>query len=59
MSRGSSCLAEKRVLEIIADGEAITPFMSFGDTVRVEMLDGAGESIFGPIEHMIVQYDGP
>jgi hypothetical protein len=33
--------------------------MSFGDTVRVEMLDGAGESIFGPIEHMIVQYDGP
>lgn len=59
MSRGSSCLAEKRVLEIIADGEATTPFMSFGDTVRVEMLDKSGESVFGAIEHMIVQYDGP
>jgi fumarylacetoacetate (FAA) hydrolase len=59
MSRGSSCLAEKRVLEVIADGEAKTPFMSFGDTVRVEMLDAAGASVFGAIEHMIVQYDGP
>ncbi|MGI9265813.1 MAG: fumarylacetoacetate hydrolase family protein, partial [Gammaproteobacteria bacterium] len=59
MSRGSSCLAEKRVLEIIADGEAKTPFMSFGDTVRVEMLNESGASVFGAIEHMIVQYDGP
>ena len=59
MSRGSSCLAEKRVLEIIADGEAKTPFMSFGDTVRVEMLGKSGESIFGAIEHMIVKYEGP
>jgi fumarylacetoacetate (FAA) hydrolase len=59
ISRGSSCLAEKRMLEIIADGEAKTPFMQFGDTVRVEMLDASGQSIFGAIEHMITRYDGP
>ena len=59
ISRGSSCLAEKRMLEIIADGEAKTPFMRFGDTVRVEMLDASGDSIFGAIEHMITRYDGP
>jgi len=56
-SRGSSCLAERRMLEIIADGEARTPFMRFGDTVRVEMLDAGGASIFGAIEHMISRYD--
>lgn len=59
ISRGSSCLAEKRMLEIIVDGEAKTPFMQFGDTVRVEMLDASGHSIFGAIEHMITRYDGP
>ncbi|UCC14550.1 MAG: fumarylacetoacetate hydrolase family protein [Gammaproteobacteria bacterium] len=56
-SRGSSCLAERRMLEIIADGEAKTPFMRFGDTVRVEMLDAEGATIFGAIEHMISRYD--
>ena len=56
-SRGSSCLAERRVLEIIADGEARTPFMRFGDTVRIEMLDPNGATIFGAIEHMIARYD--
>ncbi len=58
-SRGSSCLAEKRVLEIIADGEARTPFMKFGDTLRIEMLDKDGENIFGTIEQKIQKYDGP
>ena len=57
-SRGSSCLAERRVLEIIAGGEATTPFMRFGDTVRIEMLDRDGMSIFGAVEHMIARYDG-
>ena len=47
------------MLEIIADGEARTPFMSFGDTVRIEMLDRDGRSIFGAVEHMIARYDGP
>ena len=58
-SVGASCLAEKRVLEIIANGEASTPFMSFGDTIRIEMLDREGRNIFGSIEQTIARYDGP
>ncbi|MDZ7790668.1 MAG: fumarylacetoacetate hydrolase family protein [Xanthomonadales bacterium] len=56
-SRGASCLAEKRMLEIIADGEAKTPFMQFGDVVRIEMKDRDGDSIFGAIEQKVVQYE--
>lgn len=55
-SRGSSCLAEKRMLEIIAGGEAKTPFMRFGDRVRIEMFDEAGASIFGAIENEVRRY---
>lgn len=55
-SRGSSCLAEKRVLEVIRDGKPTTPFMHFGDTVRIEMLDQDGKSIFGAIEQKVEEY---
>ena len=55
-SAGSSCLAEKRMLEIIADGKASTPFMHFGDTVRIEMFDENGVSIFGSIDQKVVEY---
>ncbi|MGL4746854.1 MAG: fumarylacetoacetate hydrolase family protein [Shewanella sp.] len=55
-SAGSSCLAEKRMLEVIADGKASTPFMRFGDTVRIEMLDDNGVSIFGSIDQKVVEY---
>lgn len=55
-SAGSSCLAEKRMLEIIADGKPSTPFMSFGDKVRIEMFDDAGQSIFGAINQTVVEY---
>ncbi|MGY6554141.1 MAG: fumarylacetoacetate hydrolase family protein [Wenzhouxiangella sp.] len=55
-SRGASCLAEKRMLEIIADGKPTTPFMQYGDTVRIEMFDDQGASIFGPIEQTLVEY---
>lgn len=55
-SAGSSCLAEKRMLEVIADGKASTPFMRFGDTVRIEMLDDNGASIFGAIDQKVVEY---
>ena len=51
-SRGASCMAEKRVLEVIRDGKASTPFLSFGDRVRIEMLDDSGKSIFGALEHV-------
>jgi len=52
-SRGASCLAEKRTLETLANGKPSTPFLKFGDTVRIEMLDAAGASIFGAIEQAI------
>lgn len=53
---GASCLAEKRMLEIIADGKPSTPFMSFGDSIRIEMLNQDDENIFGSIEQVIEQY---
>lgn len=53
-SRGSSCIAEKRMLETIEHGEPATPFMKYGDRVRIEMLDEAGESIFGAIDQTVV-----
>ncbi|MEL4271336.1 fumarylacetoacetate hydrolase family protein [Shewanella xiamenensis] len=55
-SAGSSCLAEKRMLEVISDAKASTPFMRFGDTVRIEMLDDNGASIFGAIDQKVVEY---
>jgi fumarylacetoacetate (FAA) hydrolase len=55
-SAGSSCLAEKRMLEIIADGKASTPFMRFGDKVRIEMFDDNNVSIFGAIDQSVVKY---
>ena len=57
-SVGASCLAERRMLEIIATGKPLTPFMSFGDTVRIEMLDAGGASMFGAIEQEICPYGG-
>ena len=57
--RGYSCIAEKRCLEMIADGVASTPFMLFGDTIRIEMLDAANKSIFGAIEQKVVQAAAP
>ncbi len=55
-SRGASCLAEKRMLEIIANGKPETPFMQFGDRVRIEMKTREGESIFGAIDQEVVAY---
>ena len=51
---GYSCIAEIRMIEQIATGEATTPFMQPGDTVRVEMRDKEGHSIFGAIEQAVV-----
>ncbi len=53
LTRGCSCIAERRVLEIIAHGEAITPFMKYGDTIKIDMLDEDNNSIFGSIEQVI------
>lgn len=54
-SLGSACLAERRTLEQIEHGKPATPFLKFGDSVRIEMLDGAGRSIFGAIEQKVVR----
>ena len=52
-SLGASCFAEQRTVETLRDGKPSTPFMSFGDTVRIEMTDRDGRSIFGAIEQRI------
>ncbi len=56
---GYSCIAEVRMIETINSGAPSTPFMRFGDRVRIEMLDEQGRSIFGAIDQQVVQYDGP
>lgn len=53
-SLGASCLAEQRTVETLRDGKPSTPFMKFGDVVRIEVLDAEGNSIFGAIEQRIV-----
>jgi fumarylacetoacetate (FAA) hydrolase len=53
---GSSCIVEKRLLEKIESGDFKTPFMQFGDRVRIEMFDENGASIFGSIDQQVVQY---
>ena len=52
-SLGASCFAEKRTVEALETGKPQTPFMSFGDLVRIEMLDADGNSLFGAIEQRI------
>lgn len=56
MAKGSTCLAEKRVLEVIAEGAAKTPFMQFGDDVKIEITDQQGHNIFGTIHQKVVKY---
>ncbi|GGY75191.1 fumarylacetoacetate hydrolase family protein [Pseudoduganella plicata] len=51
--KGYSCIAEKRILETIAEGKPVTAFMAFGDTVRIEMLDADGKSVFGAIDQTV------
>jgi fumarylacetoacetate (FAA) hydrolase len=54
-STGSTCLAERRMLETLDHGKPMTPFLSFGDRVRIEMVDAAGHSIFGAIDQRVVK----
>ncbi|OAN11048.1 2-keto-4-pentenoate hydratase [Photobacterium jeanii] len=53
---GSCCLAEQRMLEMLEYGSTQTPFLRFGDRVRIEMLDDEGQSIFGAIDQQVVKY---
>jgi fumarylacetoacetate (FAA) hydrolase len=52
---GSTCLAERRMLETLEHGKPMTPFLKYGDRVRIEMLDAAGRSIFGAIDQRVVK----
>jgi fumarylacetoacetate (FAA) hydrolase len=54
---GSCCIAERRTLEQIEKGAPVTPFMKFGDRVRIEMTDAQNRSIFGAIDQEVVRYD--
>jgi fumarylacetoacetate (FAA) hydrolase len=52
--RGYSCIAEQRMIETIASGAPVTEFLRYGDTVRIEMKDAKGHTIFGAIEQVVV-----
>ena len=56
--KGYSCIAEKRAIETILDGKPSTGFMKFGDTIRIEMKDKNGQSLFGAIDQQIVGWMG-
>lgn len=51
--RGYSCIAEVRMIETIRDGKPSTPFMQFGDRIKIEMLDREGNNIFGTIDQQV------
>ena len=55
---GYCCLAELRMYETIEQGAPVTPFLRFGDTVRIEMLDAGGASVFGAIDQEVAHYHG-
>jgi fumarylacetoacetate (FAA) hydrolase len=52
-SKGASCLAEQRTVETLANGKPSTPFLKYGDTLRIDITDAHGASIFGAIEQVI------
>lgn len=58
-ARGASCIAEQRMREKIEQGEMKTPFMKFGDTVEIEMLDRSGRNVFGTISQHVVRAERP
>jgi fumarylacetoacetate (FAA) hydrolase len=51
---GSACIAERRGIEMLDHGKSDTPFMKFGDRVRIEILDSRGDSLFGAIDQRVV-----
>ena len=58
-SKGASCFAEQRTVETLRDGKPSTPFMKFGDVVRIEMKAADGSDLFGAIEQRIEQQPLP
>jgi fumarylacetoacetate (FAA) hydrolase len=56
-STGSACLMEARLVEQVEEGQARTPFLRFGDRVRIEVRDPRGGSVFGAIDQKVERYD--
>jgi fumarylacetoacetate (FAA) hydrolase len=54
-SRGASCLAEQRTVETLRDGKPSTPFLKFGDRVKIDVTDAKGASVFGAIEQTVAK----
>ena len=52
-ARGFSCIIEKRLCEIIETGAPSTPFLSLGDRICLEMIDGAESTVFGAINQVV------
>jgi fumarylacetoacetate (FAA) hydrolase len=50
---GYACIAEQRTVETLIEGKPSTPFLRFGDRIRIEMQDDSGHSIFGAIEQSV------
>ena len=55
-SKGASCLAEQRTVETLRDGKPATPFLKFGDRVKIDVTDASGQSIFGAIDQVVEKY---
>jgi fumarylacetoacetate (FAA) hydrolase len=56
--KGSSCLAEKRMIEKIDNGTITTPFLKYGDRVTIEMRAN-GRNLFGTIDQVVAPYSAP
>lgn len=54
---GYACIAEQRTVETLREGKAVTPFLRFGDRIRIEMEDASGRSIFGAIDQRVRRAD--
>jgi fumarylacetoacetate (FAA) hydrolase len=55
-AKGASCLAEQRTVETLRDGKPSTPFLKFGDRVKIDVVDANGASLFGAIEQSVTKY---
>jgi fumarylacetoacetate (FAA) hydrolase len=53
-SRGTACIVERRAIETLETGKAITGYMKAGDSIVIEAFDAAGGSVFGRIEQLVV-----
>jgi len=54
-AKGASCLAEQRTVETLRDGKPSTPFLKFGDRVKIDVTDAKGASVFGAIEQTVAK----